>query len=148
MNKFLLTILLSTMWVFATYAQKGLNIAQFFTDNYRNNTSVTIVEVTSPLEQLTGISVYKSITVNDNKTLSEELEKAVRKDGAGAKSKEVIFKKGKLYFGMYFMGGQGSHRRYLYYLNQRLVGKEKTILIFIEGDIDEEMAESLINNKR
>ena len=102
------------------------------------------MEITGQKLQMAGLTKYKSIVVNNDEKLSDNIEKAVRKDGTIAKSKEVIYKKGKLYFGMYFLGGTGSERRYLYYLNQRPVGKDKTMLIYLEGAITEEMAKSLI----
>ena len=144
MKRFLLTLVVTLAWVLAANAQKGLDVAQYFSDSYRNDNAVTMVEVTGDSKKMPGIECYKSITVLGNEALSERLEKSVKKDGAAAKSKEVIYKKGKLYFGMYFMGGSDKHRRYLYFLNQKAVGKDKTMLIFIEGDISEEMAKSLI----
>lgn len=144
MKRFILTLIIALAWALSSYAQKGLNVAQYFSDTYRNEDTVTMVEVTGDNKKMPGIDNYRSITVLDNDALSESLEKAVKKDGASAKSKEVIYKKGKLYFGMYSMGGTGKHRRYLYFLNQKAVGKDKTMLIFIEGDISEEMAKSLI----
>ena len=144
MKRFLLTLIVTLAWVLAANAQKGLDVAHYFSDSYRNDNAVTMVEVTGDSKKMPGIECYKSITVLGNESLSEMLEKSVKKDGAAAKSKEVIYKKGKLYFGMYFMGGSDKHRRYLYFLNQKAVGKDKTMLIFIEGDISEEMAKSLI----
>ena len=144
MKRLILTFIVAVAWGLSAYAQKGLNVAQYFTDTYRNDKNVTMVEVTGEGRKMPGIDCYRSITVVGNEALSESLEKAVKKDGAAAKSKEVIYKKGKLYFGMYFMGGSDKHRRYLYFLNQKAVGKDKTMLIFIEGDISEEMAKSLI----
>lgn len=144
MKRLILTLAVCAFWTLSAYAQKGLNVAQFFSDNYRNDETVTMVEVMGDNRKMPGIDCYRSITVRGNEALSESLEKTVKKDGAAAKSKEVIYKKGKLYFGMYFMGGVDRHRRYLYFLNQKAVGKDKTMLIFIEGNISEEMAKSLI----
>lgn len=144
MKRFILTLVVTLAWALSACAQKGLNVAQYFSDTYRNDNTITMVEVTGDSRKMPGIDCYRSITVVGNDALSEKLEKSVKKDGAAAKSKEVIYKKGKLYFGMYFMGGSDNHRRYLYFLNQKAMGKDKTMLIFIEGDISEEMAKSLI----
>lgn len=144
MNRYLLTLILTLTWALSSYAQKGLNVAQFFTDTYKDNESVTIVEVTGTKQKMVGIEIYRSITVVNNEIISRQLEAAVKKDGAKAKSKEVIYKKGELYFGMYCMGGTDTHRRYLYFLNQRVTGKDKTMLIFIEGSIPEELAKTLV----
>ena len=145
MKRFILILAMLSSCVLGAHAQKGLNVAQYFSDNYRNDKTVTMVEVvTGNNRKMPGIDCYRSITVLGNEALSEDLEKSVKKDGALSKSKEVIYKKGKLYFGMYFMGGEERHRRYLYFLNQKAVGKDKTMLIFIEGDISEDMAKSLI----
>lgn len=144
MKKILTTLLFSSIWFLTSYAQKGLNVTPFFSDTYKSNPSVTFVEVYGQNLEMAGLTKYISISITANASLSDSIEKAVKKDGATAKSKEVIYKKGTLYFGMYYLGGKGSERCYLYYLNQRPVGNDKTILIYMEGSITEEMAKSLI----
>ena len=54
---------------------------------------------------------------------------------AGALDKEVAFRNGRLYYGYYTLKpmSDGELNRYLFYLNQHAVGKDKLILIYIEG---------------
>ena len=130
----------------AAYAQEGLNVAPFFTEVYSANRKLTSVTLTGDRCEKMGLRVYKSITVSDDVSLADKIRRAVAKDGAAAKSKEVSYREGQLYFGFYSMGGKGKERRYLIFLNRRPVGTEKTTLIFIEGDVSEEMVKKLINN--
>lgn len=130
-------------WMQAS-AQAGLNVAPFFTESYASNPDVTMVSYSGEDLEAKGISKYKSIAVADNKALSDKIYKAVAKDGSLARSKEVVYKEGILYFGFYSMGGKGRHRKYLLYLNRRPTGKEKTTLIYIEGDLDAETVKKML----
>ena len=56
----------------------------------------------------------------------------------------LSYRGGDLYFGLYSMGGKGAGRRYLIFLNRRPAGQEKTILVYIEGNISEETVKKLI----
>ena len=87
----------------------------------------------------------KSLSVTDNSSLADKINRAVTKDGAKAASKKVSYKDGQLYVGFYSLGGKGEHRRYLFYLNRRPVGEEKITLIFLEGNMDSNSIMELIN---
>ncbi len=128
------------------YAQEGLSVAPFFTEAYSANRKLTSVTITGDRCGKMGLTVYKSITVSDDVPLADKIRRAVAKDGAAAKSKEVSYREGQLYFGLYSMGGKEKGRRYLIFLNRRPAGTEKTTLIFIEGDVSEEMVKKLIKN--
>lgn len=144
MKRILIIMLLVIAGVMRSYAQGGLNVAPFFTESYVSSPSVTMVSYSGDELESKGISKYKSIAVADNKTLADKIAKAVAKDGSLAKSKEVVYKEGTLYFGFYSMGGKGKHRKYLLYLNRRPAGKEKTTLIYIEGNIDAETVKKML----
>jgi hypothetical protein len=128
-----------------TMAQENLNINRFFGEEYVSNPKVTFVEVTGKKLQGTGLTKYKSISVADDVALADKIKGAVVSDGRKARSKEVSYKEGQLYFGFYSMGGEGSGRSYIFYLNRRPVGKEKTTLIFIQGNLSEQQVKDLIN---
>ncbi|MDE6279320.1 MAG: hypothetical protein K2M05_05045, partial [Paramuribaculum sp.] len=61
-------------------------------------------------------------------------------------TKEVSYKNGQLYFGFYAMGGSENRKRYLFYLNRRAIGKRKSTLIYIEGNLSESEVKALIEN--
>lgn len=128
----------------SSFAQDGLNIAQFFTDTYGKMNDVTIVNMNYDNPEKGAVRIYKSISVVNNRELSDKIARAVTKDGTSANNKEVSYRDGELYFGFYSMGGKRSSRRYILFLNKRPKGVEKTTLIFIEGNLDEKDVKSLI----
>ncbi|MDE6533943.1 MAG: hypothetical protein K2M27_10500 [Muribaculaceae bacterium] len=125
-------------------AQEGLDVAAFFTEAYTSNPKVTMVSFSGERLESRGMAKYKSISVTDDSALSDKIARAVGKDGSRSESKEVSYKDGMLYFGFYFMGGTGKERRYLLYLDRRAVGKDKTTLIYIEGNLDMASVKRLI----
>lgn len=144
MKRFYLIILMIVgVWCVAR-AQSNLNVSPFFTEKFARNPKVTMIYAGGDDVGVKGVDVYRSITVDGNPKLSAQLTDAVKKDGANAKSKEVSYRDGELYFGFYFMGGHSQHRRYLLFLNRRPMGKEKVTLIYIEGDISEQGVKKLM----
>ncbi len=136
MKRFLITLMVVAACFLRMQAQEGLNVAPFFTETYISDPNVTLVTFSGSQLDSRGLTKYKSISVADDAVLADKIARAVGKDGSAAQSKEVKYKDGMLYFGFYSMGGKGKHRRYLLYLNRRPTGKEKTTLIYIEGDLD------------
>lgn len=139
----IIAILISTA---GAWAQTGLNVEQFFDEKYAGDRNVTLVNVSGAQVKGEGLSKYKSISETGEDALAEKIRRAVMKDGVNAKSKEVTYKEGRLYFGFYSLGGTRKHRQYLLYLDRRAVGKNKSTLVFIEGDLDEKQVKSMINN--
>lgn len=125
-------------------AQTGLNVAPFFSEEYASEKKLTSVTLTGEKCGKLGLRVYKSVSVTDDAPLANRIRRAVAKDGAKATLKEVAYRGGELYFGLYSMGGKGAGRRYLIFLNRRPAGQEKTILVYIEGNISEETVKKLI----
>lgn len=136
MKRVLITLVVTVASFLPLKAQEGLNVAPFFTEAYISDPDVTLVTFSGSQLESRGMTKYKSISVADDAPLADKIARAVSKDGSAAQSKEVKYKNGMLYFGFYSMGGKGKHRRYLLYLNRRATGKEKTTLIYIEGDLD------------
>lgn len=144
MKRFYLIILLIVgVWSMAV-AQRGLNVSPYFTEKFARNPKVAMIFAEGDDLGMKEIEVYRSVTVEGDSRLCTLLTEAVKKDGANAKSKEVSYKEGELYFGFYFMGGYAQRRRYLLFLNRRPVGKEKVTLIYIEGDISEKDVKKLM----
>ena len=144
MKKTFFCLLLIMFTIFPSMAQDGLNVAQFFSDRYAEQSNVTLVNMSYDKNKQGGLKIYKSISVSDNPSLADKIKRAVTKDGVNAVSKEVSYREGDLYFGFYSMGGKKASRRYLLYLNRRPKGIEKTTLIYIEGELDERAVKSMI----
>lgn len=118
------------------YAQTGLNVAPYFSNQYTSRQEVTSVSLSGKKFSGKRVDVYRSISVTGNASLSDKITVAVTKDGVKAKSKEVSYKNGQLYFGFYQLTPEKGRQRYLLFLNRRPVGKEKTTVIYIEGRLD------------
>ena len=145
MRRIVLCMVVGVATVFAAMAQEGLNVAEFFSDAYTGNPKVTLVSMSYDKVEKNGMRKYRSISVEDSPELADKIGRAVSKAGASAVSTEVSYREGQLYFGFYSMGGKRSARRYLLYLNRRPKGKEKTTLIFIEGNLSDAEVKRMIN---
>lgn len=126
---------------------ESLSVDPFFTEDFAKNPAVTMVSVSGRQSDWKGLSAYRSVSVAADGEKADAMARAVRKDGVKAEFKETSFKDGHLYFGFYGLGGEGPHRRYLFFLDLRLKGKEKTTLIYIEGDWTPEQVKSMITKK-
>lgn len=124
-----------------------LNITPFLKEDFAKNPTVTMVSMSGKQSELKGLTSYRSVSISKDDTQADAMTKAVRKDGAKAEFKETTFKDGRLYFGFYGLGGEGRHRRYLFFLDLRPKGKSKTTLILIEADLDPEQVKQMITNK-
>lgn len=120
-----------------------LNIDRFFGPEYASNPKVQMVDMNGGGPD--KVKIYRSLSVSGDRDLADRIAAAVAKDGSRARAKEVSYKEGTLYYGFYSMGGPQRQRRYILYLNRRPAGKEKTTLIYIEGDLGEAEIKKLIN---
>lgn len=134
------------LWVAGLSAQSGLNVAPYLSDKFTDNPDVTYVSLSGNQLSAAGLSAYKSISETADDELGAAILNAVTKDGASAVTKEVSYKNGQLYFGFYSMGGTAKKKRYLFYLNRRAIGKRKSTLIYIEGNLSEKEVKALIEN--
>ena len=151
MRRWILLLVMLTCGVAMMMGQEGLNVAPCFSPSYASNGKVTMVTMTG--EQLkwagqAGLKSYRSVSVSGDDELSVQIERAVRKDGAKADYKETSYKDGKLHFGFYSLGGRGSGRRYLLYLNRPADGESKTTLIYIQGDMTPAEVKKLMNREK
>lgn len=126
---------------------EGLNIAPFLKEDFAKNPSVTMVSVSGKQSEWKGLASYRSVSVSGDDAKADDMCRAVRKDGAHAEFKETSFKDGRLFFGFYGLGGEGRHRRYLFFLDLRPKGKPKTTLVYIEGDWSPDEVKDMITKK-
>ncbi len=126
---------------------ENLNISPFFKEDFAKNQAVTMVSFSGKQTDWKGLTVYKSVSVSGDNEKADAIVRSVKKDGAKAEFKETSYRDGKLYFGFYGLGGDGRHRKYLFYLDLRPKGKDKTTLIYIEGDWSAEEVKAMITKK-
>ncbi len=124
-----------------------LNVAQFFKEDFAKNQAVTMISFSGAQTDWKGLAQYKSVSVSGDSEKADAIARGVRKDGAKAEFKETSFKDGKLYFGFYGIGGEGKNRKYLFYLDMRPKGKDKTTLIYIEGNWSPDEVKKMITKK-
>lgn len=143
-------LVLTIMTLFATTTAEafdGLNVAKFLKEDHASRPNVTMVSISGTQKKWPGLSSYRSFSVKDDNALADAIAAAVMKDGAKATSKETSYKEGKLYFGFYFLGGEGKNRQYLFFLDSRPKGADKTTFIYIRGDWDADQVKKMITKK-
>ena len=126
---------------------EGLHISPFLKEEFAKNPSVTMVSMSGKQSDWKGLTSYRSVSVSGDDGNADAISAAVRKDGANAEFKETTFKDGRLYFGFYGFGGEGRHRKYVFFLDLRPKGKSKTTLICIEGDWSPDEIKQMITKK-
>lgn len=122
----------------------GLSTAPFLKEDFAKNPAVTMVSMSGKQSEWKGLTSYRSVSISGDDTQADAMAIAVRKDGAKAEFKETTFKDGRLYFGFYGLGGEGRHRKYLFFLDLRPKGKSKTTLIHIEADLTPEQVKQMV----
>ena len=127
-----------------TVKAEDLNVTPFLKEDFAKNPSVTMVSMSGKQSDWKGLTSYRSVSISGDDTQADAMARAVRKDGVKAQFKETTFKDGRLYFGFYGLGGEGPHRRYLFFLDMRPKGKSKTTLIDIEADLTPEQVKQMI----
>lgn len=147
MRRWMALLILCVGSVVSMWAQEGLEVARFFTDEYTSNSKVTMVSMSGDQLDGTGLRKFRSVSVCGDEVLFDRIEKAVRKDGAKADYKETSFKDGKLHFGFYSLGGKENARRYILYLNRRSDSGAKTTLVYIQGNLSPEEVKKIIVKK-
>ncbi len=142
-----LVVMLFVSMASATANAQKLNVSPFFKEDFAKNPPVTMVSFSGEQTGWKGLSAYTRVSVAGNAEMADDIARSVKKDGAKAEFKETSFKDGKLYFGFYGLGGEGKHRKYLFYLDLRPKGKDKTTLVYIEGDWSPEQVKTMITKK-
>ena len=126
---------------------ENLNVSPFFKEDFAKNPAITMVSFSGKQTNWKGLAVYKSVSVSGDNEKAEAIARGVKKDGAKADFKETSYRDGMLYFGFYGLGGEGRHRKYLFYLDLRPKGKDKTTLVYIEGDWSADEVKEMITKK-
>lgn len=128
-------------------AQKNMALTPYFSEKTASNPKVTAVTVSGKSVEKFGLSLYRSISVDGDAALASAIEKAVKADGAKAVSKEVSYKKGRLYFGLYTLSPAEGVNRYMVYLNDSSGSGGKVIVAYLEGKAGSSAVRRLLEGK-
>ena len=82
-------------------AQDGLGVQQLFDARFKSNANSTVVYMKGRAIREYGLTLFRSITLPGSSSDVRVVEEVVKKDATKALSKEVAFKKGRLYYGFY-----------------------------------------------
>lgn len=148
MKRWIVIIVMLFCGAMMTRAQdKSLNIFPFLSESYSSSGNVTLVTLSGDQLKVKGMKKYASVSVTGDSELADKISRAVKKDGVKAESKETTYKDGKLYFGFYSLGGKNDRRQYLFYLDKRPTGVDKTTVVYICGDWSVDEVKKIINKK-
>lgn len=146
-------IIILTLGTLAMRAQSGLNVNALFDGQIKQSPSATEILVEGSKAKEIGLDLYRSLTVTDL-AQARVIETAVIHDGAKAKSKEVEYRAGKLYYGFYELGvvnpqtaEKHAHFRYMFYLNRSLANQKpqnRVTIIYMESRHDAAYIKRLI----
>lgn len=126
-------------------AQKGLAVGALFDGRYRDIPDARETIISGGQLKKHKLSTYRSITLTDAANESADaIERAVRRDGADALSREVQFRDGRLFYGFYRLRRHNDLNRYIFFLNQLAAGGNKVILIYLEGSASPEQVKKML----
>lgn len=148
MNRLIASITFVLMFCIRTYAQTGLNIDPYFSENNSGREGVSLIILDGKLLGVSNLSVFKSVTANSNNAWADKLKTAVMADGRKAASRQVKLKNGKTYYAFYSLDPPGNgqkKRRYIMMVDKRLTGGTDVLAIYLEGKISEKDIQQLIN---
>lgn len=135
MKRFIIILLLIATCAFWLSAQSNLKVGQFFTDDVASRKNVTVVEVKSRDLKAYKLTVFKSITVDNDATMAQSIETCVKADAKKAIEKETGLRGGRLYYGFYTFSLSKDKNCYIFYRNNMLVrgAKPQTTVVYMEG---------------
>ena len=126
-------------------AQEGLAVGALFDGRYRDIPDARETIISGGQLKKHKLSTYRSITLTDaDNESADAIERAVRRDGADALSREVQFRDGRLFYGFYRLRRHNDLNRYIFFLNQLAAGGNKVILIYLEGSASPEQVKKML----
>lgn len=147
-RSFIALMLLLTFTAVAS-AQTGLNINKIFGGKYVSDPKVTETLMSGKHRflrenDLTMFATFKGPAA----TYASIIEPLVLADGAKSVGKNVRYKDGKLYFAFFILqpltqDGK-KENRYLYYLNNAAHNGNNVLVVYLEGKISQDEANSII----
>lgn len=135
------------------FAQQGLNIEQYFNDEYLSQNGISSVNISgSQLKRLNGdISLYRSITIENDTSEADGMERAVKKDGVQAVSRTVSINDGHVAFGFYALPPIRNVNRFIIFMRARKHDDEapsntRADLFYIEGKVSSDELSRIIRS--
>lgn len=139
MKRFITLLTLALFISVAALAQRGLHISKLFT-SLRGNTDVAIVCVQGSALKPYKLTLFHSITVEDNQQLTRLIEDALAKDARKAVDREVHYKDGRLSYAFFNLGpGADDLNRYILF-----TGGRRTVLLYLEGKAKPDIINSFL----
>ena len=154
MFKRLSIAIIAMLMSLAAFAQAGLNIGRYFDDEYLSKLGITSVSISgSQLKNWNrDISLYRSVTIENNTTDVDQMELAVKKDGVRAVSRTVSMNNGHVVFGFYSMSPVNGVNRYIIFIrNDSSKSPESSAatradLFYIEGKVSTDELSKMIRS--
>lgn len=87
---------------------------------------------------------YRGLTLTDSPAEAAKIEKAVVTDARTAADREISYRDGKIYYAFLTLPPRDGRNRYVFYLNQHLVGGDKIVLIYMRGKADAAQIKKMI----
>lgn len=137
--KRLLTASILAMTAALTWCQPALSL-----DTLLNNHREDVIVVKGIAADEMGLDLYRSLVATDT-CLMSEMERTVRRDGAQATDKDVIYRDGHLYYGFYTFSAIADPRkpkrrlnRYVFYIDRRLdpQPQAEVTAVYLETDLN------------
>lgn len=135
MKRIIIILLLIATCSFWLSAQSNLKVGRFFTDDVISRKNVTVVEVKSRDLKAYKLTVFKSVTVDNDAAMAQSIETCVKADAQKAIEKETGLRGGRLYYGFYTFSLSKDKNCYIFYRNNLLVrgAKPQTTVVYMEG---------------
>ncbi len=107
--------------------------SRYLNGHFRDNANARETVVTGKALKPYDLDVYRGLTVADSPDAATTLEKAVAIDARDASDCEISYRDGRIYYAFLTLKQREGKNRYVFYLNQHLVGGDKIILIYMSG---------------
>jgi len=118
--------------------------SRYFHGYFHGDAKASETEVTGKALKPYGLDVYRGVTITDSPDAATTLEKAVATDAHDASDREIAYRDGRIYYAFMTLKPLDGKNRYVFYLNQHLVGGDKIILIYMKGKANAEQIKKII----
>ena len=139
----------------AQMSAQTLGVDRIFAGDIPKSKNATEILVTGKPALKLHMDLYHSLIVDGDEVAAREIENAVLGDAAKAESKEVEYRQGRLYFGIFtFKPASAEPKapfRYVVFLNQGLSQKNpksRLSLIYIESRCDQQYVKDIITRHK
>ncbi|MDE6577486.1 MAG: hypothetical protein K2J82_09760 [Muribaculaceae bacterium] len=154
MKRILMIMLALSSVIFSLSAQSGLNIEKFLGGKYASDPQVTETFISGKGNKFLEKHKLRVFATFKGPSAKYEgmVEALVMKDAATAIGKNIRYKNGKLYYGLFSLAPVVINKkkiyRYLYYLNKGVGSGKNLMVVYFEGNLNEEEALRLIQSIR